>query len=77
MPTSLALLRGFGGATLSQMMGIAYDEVLVKQRVFLGPGNSAFGKRLEFSPGFGKRLEFSPGETTWEILENMPLPWLT
>ncbi|OBT67166.1 hypothetical protein VE03_02662 [Pseudogymnoascus sp. 23342-1-I1] len=63
MPTSLALSRGFGGATLSQMMGIGDDEQLVKRLVSLSPESSMFDKRPEFSPG----------ETTWETLKNMPL----
>ncbi|KFY87246.1 hypothetical protein V500_07049 [Pseudogymnoascus sp. VKM F-4518 (FW-2643)] len=63
MPTSLALSRGFGGATLSQMMGIDYDEQLIKQLVSLNPGSFMFDKQPEFAPG----------ETTWETLKNMPL----
>lgn len=48
MPTGLALSRGFGDATLSQMMGICDDEQLVKLLVSLSPENSIFDKRPEF-----------------------------
>lgn len=63
MPTTLALSRGFGGATLSQMMGIGDDERLMKRLVSLGPGDAIFDRQPEFAPG----------ETTWETLNNMPL----
>ncbi|OBT85125.1 hypothetical protein VE02_06468 [Pseudogymnoascus sp. 03VT05] len=63
MPTCLALSRGFGVATLSQMMGIGDDEQLVKRLISLSPGSSMFDKRHEFAPG----------ETTWETLKNMPV----
>lgn len=63
MPTNLALSKGFGGATLSQMMGIGDDEQLMKWLVTLGPESSMLNKR----PGF------APGETTWETLKSMPL----
>ncbi|KFZ14418.1 hypothetical protein V501_03236 [Pseudogymnoascus sp. VKM F-4519 (FW-2642)] len=63
MPTTLALSRGFGGATLSQMMGIGDDEQLVEQLVSLGPGDAIFDRQRRFAPG----------ETTWETLNNMPL----
>ncbi|OBT78772.1 hypothetical protein VF21_02524 [Pseudogymnoascus sp. 05NY08] len=63
MPTYLALSRGFGGATLCQMMGIGDDEQLVERLVCLGPESAMLDKQPEFAPG----------ETTWETLKNMPL----
>lgn len=63
IPTYLALSRGFGVATSSQMMGIGDDEQLVKWLVSLGPGSDMF----DGNP------EFASGETTWETLKNMPL----
>lgn len=63
MPTNLALSKGFGGATLSQVMGIGDDEQLMKWLVYLGPQSSMLDKRPEFAPG----------ETTWETLKSIPL----
>ncbi|KFY28186.1 hypothetical protein V491_00587 [Pseudogymnoascus sp. VKM F-3775] len=63
MSTSLALSKGFGGTTLSQIMGIGDDEQLVKWLVSLGPESSMLDRRPEFAPG----------ETTWETLKSMPL----
>lgn len=63
MLTGLSLSRGFGGATLSQMIGIGTDEELVQQQVSLSPESSM----LDEWP------EFAPQETTWETLDIMPL----